>query len=75
LAAPSLSVGPRSIALAESRATEQAFPPIRVVRSLPRFILMAIETLGEAYSLGWRVSVRCVHSREDGAHANRAVSP
>lgn len=30
---------------------------------------MAVETLGEAYSLGWRVMVRCVHSREDGAHS------
>jgi putative SOS response-associated peptidase YedK len=30
---------------------------------------MAIETLGEAFSLGWRVTVRCVHSREDGAHS------
>src|ERR1700727_1939274 len=30
---------------------------------------MAIETLGEAYSLGWRVIVRCSHSREDGAHS------
>src|ERR1700728_1265977 len=30
---------------------------------------MAVETLGEAYSLGWRVTVRCVHGREDGAHS------
>jgi hypothetical protein len=29
---------------------------------------MAIETLGEALSLGWRVTMRCVHSREDGVH-------
>jgi hypothetical protein len=27
---------------------------------------MAVETIGEAYSLGWRVTARCVHSREDG---------
>ena len=30
---------------------------------------MAVETIGEAYSLGWRVRARCVHSREDGAHS------
>lgn len=30
---------------------------------------MAVETLGEAYSLGWRIIARCTHSREDGAHA------
>jgi DNA-directed RNA polymerase subunit RPC12/RpoP len=30
---------------------------------------MGVETIGEAYSLGWRVKVRCVHSREDGAHS------
>jgi len=30
---------------------------------------MAIETIGEAFSLGWRVTVRCSHSREDGAHS------
>jgi predicted RNA-binding Zn-ribbon protein involved in translation (DUF1610 family) len=30
---------------------------------------MAVETIGEAYSLGWRVIVRCSHSREDGAHS------
>lgn len=29
---------------------------------------MAIETLGEAFSLGWRVTMRCVHGREDGVH-------
>jgi DNA-directed RNA polymerase subunit RPC12/RpoP len=27
---------------------------------------MAVETLGEAFSLGWRVIVRCAHGREDG---------
>lgn len=27
---------------------------------------MAVETLGEAFSLGWRVIVRCTHGREDG---------
>jgi hypothetical protein len=30
---------------------------------------MGVETIGEAYSLGWRVNVRCVYSREDGAHS------
>jgi hypothetical protein len=29
----------------------------------------AVETIGEAYSLGWRVTARCVHSREDGPSA------
>ena len=27
---------------------------------------MAVETLGEAYSLGWRVTVRCAHGPRDG---------
>jgi hypothetical protein len=27
---------------------------------------MAVETIGEAFSLGWRVTVRCVRGREDG---------
>jgi hypothetical protein len=29
---------------------------------------MAVETIGDAYSLGWRVTVRCTHGRPDGAH-------
>ncbi len=32
-------------------------------------ITPSAETIGEAYSLGWRVTARCVHSREDGAHS------
>ena len=27
---------------------------------------MAVETIGEAYSLGWRVTVRCNYERGDG---------
>ena len=27
---------------------------------------MAVETIGEAFSLGWRVTARCVYGREDG---------
>jgi hypothetical protein len=30
---------------------------------------MGVETIGEAYSLGWRVTIRCVYSRADGAHS------
>jgi DNA-directed RNA polymerase subunit RPC12/RpoP len=30
---------------------------------------MGVETIGEAYSLGWGVKVRCIYSREDGAHS------
>ena len=30
---------------------------------------MTVETIGQAFSLGWRVTVRCSHSREDGAHS------
>lgn len=29
---------------------------------------MAIETLGEAFVNGWRITARCVHGREDGTH-------
>jgi hypothetical protein len=34
-----------------------------------QFVLLAVETMGEAFALGWRVTVRCSHSREDGAHS------
>ena len=27
---------------------------------------MGVETIGEAFSLGWRVVARCVRGREDG---------
>jgi hypothetical protein len=27
---------------------------------------MGVETIGEAFSRGWRVVARCVHCREDG---------
>jgi len=27
---------------------------------------VAIETLGEAYSYGWRVTARCAHGKRDG---------
>jgi hypothetical protein len=27
---------------------------------------MALETLGEAYSYGWRVTARCAHGKRDG---------
>ena len=27
---------------------------------------MAVETIGDAHSLGWRVLARCTHGREDG---------
>jgi hypothetical protein len=29
---------------------------------------MAVETIGEAYSLGWCLSVRCIRGREDNTH-------
>jgi hypothetical protein len=30
---------------------------------------MGVETIGEAWSLGWGVKIRCVYSREDGVHS------
>jgi hypothetical protein len=27
---------------------------------------MAVETLGEAYELGWRVTARCARGKQDG---------
>ena len=33
---------------------------------------MAVETIGEAWSLGWRVVARCVRGREDGPARNQA---
>ncbi len=37
---------------------------------------MAVETIGDAYSLGWRVIARCTHGREDGprSQSSRACS-
>jgi len=37
---------------------------------------MAVETLGDAHSMGWRVIARCTHGREDGprGHSNRACT-
>jgi hypothetical protein len=34
--------------------------------TVPDLFSMAIETLGEAFSQGWSVSVRCAYGREDG---------
>ena len=31
------------------------------------FVLMSLESIGEAYSLGWRVIARCKYGRPDGA--------
>ena len=31
---------------------------------------MAVETIGDAHSMGWRVIARCAHGREDGAHGH-----
>jgi hypothetical protein len=39
-----------------------------------QFVLMAVETIGEAFSLGWRVTVRCSHSREDARIQSLAVN-
>ncbi len=33
------------------------------------YVLIAIETIGEAHSLGWRVVARCVYSRADGPNS------
>ena len=32
---------------------------------------MAIETIGEAYSLGWRLTARCTQGKYDGGHYAR----
>jgi hypothetical protein len=32
---------------------------------------MAIETLGEALSYGWRVTARCAAGKQDGMHRHR----
>ncbi len=31
-----------------------------------RFVLMSVETIGNAYSLAWRVTARCAHGKYDG---------
>jgi hypothetical protein len=38
-----------------------------LLSSIKREIAMAIETIGEAYSSGWRVTARCKYGRPDGA--------
>jgi DNA-directed RNA polymerase subunit RPC12/RpoP len=30
-----------------------------------------VETIGEAYSLGWRLTARCTHGKFDGGHYAR----
>jgi hypothetical protein len=37
-----------------------------LVKDKIRAVLMAVETIGEAYFLGWRVTVRCSDGRSDG---------
>jgi hypothetical protein len=32
---------------------------------------MAVETLGEAFSLSWRLTVRCAHGPHDGMKRKR----
>ena len=32
---------------------------------------MAVETLGDAYSLGWQVTVRCAAGRQEAMHRHR----
>jgi hypothetical protein len=32
---------------------------------------MAVETLGEAFSYGWRVTARCAAGKQDGMHRHR----
>jgi len=32
---------------------------------------MAVETLGEAFSLGWRLTLRCTHGKEDSRTSAR----
>src|SRR3954468_5113802 len=34
---------------------------------------MAVETLGEAYSYGWRVTARCAHGKRDGMKSIKGV--
>jgi hypothetical protein len=36
-----------------------------------RFVLMAVETIGDAYSLGWRVFARCAWGKRDGMKSIR----
>src|SRR5262249_33904492 len=35
------------------------------------FVPMAVETLGDAYAAGWRVTVRCARGKQDGMHRHR----
>jgi DNA-directed RNA polymerase subunit RPC12/RpoP len=32
---------------------------------------MAVETLGEAYALGWRITARCAEGKQEGMHRFR----
>jgi hypothetical protein len=47
-----------------SLAPRLAFP-----RRSSHSVVMTWETLGDAFSQVWGVSVRCAHGREDGAHS------
>jgi hypothetical protein len=35
------------------------------------FLRMGVETIGEAYSYGWRVTARCAHGKQDGMHRHK----
>jgi hypothetical protein len=36
------------------------------------FVLMAVETLGEAWQLGWRITARCAFGNSDGMRSIRS---
>jgi hypothetical protein len=38
---------------------------------VPILFFMAVETLGEAFSYGWRVTARCAAGKQDGMHRHK----
>jgi hypothetical protein len=50
-------------------------PPLTVQSVSSFFVLMPIETLGEAHSLGWKVTTRCAWGNREGMETIRECTP
>jgi hypothetical protein len=50
----------------ESRSRKFALLPTLTLGIRSLYVLSMVETIGEAYALGWHVVARCKYGREDG---------
>jgi len=67
----------RSLGTDESSALELAVPGMGKPYSLANgslcchFVLMVVETLGDAFSAGWRITARCAWGKREGMKTRR----